>query len=291
MNVFFGTFTNKHSKGIYRGRWNGDRISDIKLYQEIEEPSYICEKNNNIYSIYKDEIGCGYCKIEDDHIRDIFRFEEVPSCYIYTNGDRVYLANYFTGSFYDIEEKTKKKFVIKDSTCNAHYFDGRIRIELGKDRIVENGKEITFPKGSGPRHIAYHNKNSKYYVNCEYSNEVMVIENREIIQIVKSSENKESSSGAIKLSKDGEYLYVSNRGADTITVFKIDSNGYLNKEYEFSSGGNHPRDLCISPCGNYMLVANTFSDNIVVFKRDIHFGEIYKVQEVYVPEVSCILFK
>ena len=77
------------------------------------------------------------------------------------------------------------------------------------------------------------------------------------------------SPGAIRLSSDGRFLYVTDRGeANRILVYAIAADGRLQLLQKRDSEGREPRELAIAPDGRFLLVANQFGDSLVVFRRD-----------------------
>ena len=100
-----------------------------------------------------------------------------------------------------------------------------------------------------------------------------------------------SKSADIHVSKDGKFLYASNRGHESIVVYEVNQeNGHL-KTIEYTSVlGVHPRNFSLTPDNQYLLVANRDTDNIVCFKRDFKTGKLKFVSEIYAPTPTCILF-
>ena len=95
----------------------------------------------------------------------------------------------------------------------------------------------------------------------------------------------------IHLSKDGQFLYGSNRGENSIAVFKINKkNGELQKTQTLSTNGDWPRNFTLSPDGNYLLVANQRSKNIGVFSVDRKTGYLTFLNSLDSPTPSCLLF-
>jgi 6-phosphogluconolactonase len=137
-------------------------------------------------------------------------------------------------------------------------------------------KALTIPikAGSGPRHIAFHPNNRFLYVVNELSSELMVYHmasdgQTSLLQTISTLPDNfagESICAAIKITPDGRFLYVSNRGDNSIAGYRIDLSGKVELISHTSSGGNWPRDLEIDPDGQWILVANQESDNITAFQ-------------------------
>jgi 6-phosphogluconolactonase len=100
-----------------------------------------------------------------------------------------------------------------------------------------------------------------------------------------------SIAAAVRISPDGKFLYASNRGHDSIAVFKVLSSGLLELAGIVPSGGKHPRDFALDPQGNFLLALNRDSDNLVVFKINHRTGLLKKEREYPALSPTAILFK
>ncbi|WP_111979430.1 lactonase family protein [Algibacillus agarilyticus] len=190
------------------------------------------------------------------------------------------------------------------SPSGKHLFS----IDLGTDSIYgynfKNGKivdsYVAFKTQSedGPRHMAFHpNKDLAYVIN-ELSNTIIVLaydaktgmfNQLQRINTVDKSHVGHSQAAAIKVSKDGNFVYVSNRGANSIAGFKVNSDGTLVYLHNQSTGGDWPRDFTISADGQYVLVANRRSNTINVLKRDVKTGYLSATPHVLnVPDPTFI---
>jgi 6-phosphogluconolactonase len=101
-----------------------------------------------------------------------------------------------------------------------------------------------------------------------------------------------NTSADIHVSRDGRFLYCSNRGHDSIAAFKINpGNGKLSFIAHESTGGKTPRNFVIDPTGSFLLVANQHSDNIVSFRRDRRTGRLSATGHVAeVASPVCLKF-
>jgi 6-phosphogluconolactonase len=84
----------------------------------------------------------------------------------------------------------------------------------------------------------------------------------------------------------GKFLYVSNRGMDTIAVFGLDEKGTPAFIRHVSTGGRTPRGFNIDPSGNWLIAANQNSDNLVVFRMTEQGGGLeqrHVIEEVGKP--------
>jgi len=138
--------------------------------------------------------------------------------------------------------------------------------------------------GSGPRHMAFHPNGKWLYAAMELSNEVLALEwdagngTLNQFQAVKTlpADYKDPSTAAeIAVRKDGRFLYVSNRGHDSIVVYAIDAKtGELELKQRVSSRGEVPRYFTFDPSGRWLIVSNQEGGNVAVFAVDPKTGEL-----------------
>jgi len=88
----------------------------------------------------------------------------------------------------------------------------------------------------------------------------------------------------------GRWLYVGNRGHDSIARFAIDARGGLAFVDAVPSRGRHPRHFAITPDGERLLVANRDSDSLSVYAIDQRDGSLEPLAEpsTAVPAPVCI---
>ena len=112
------------------------------------------------------------------------------------------------------------------------------------------------------------------------------------ISTLPSDFNGEDNSAEIQADRSGRFLYASNRGNDSITVFAIDpQQGTLTKVQVMPTGGKTPRNFVIDPTGRYLIVANQDSDKITIFDIDRQTGKLTPTRQVLdVPSPVAILF-
>ncbi|MCP4077317.1 MAG: lactonase family protein [Gammaproteobacteria bacterium] len=198
----------------------------------------------------------------------------------------------------------------------AHFWHDWVFIpDLGENAIFqyhwdESTRQLTretwieFEAGSGPRHMAMHPELDICYVSNELFNTVCVarldasepgeVKPRLIpIQYESTIDNRDNVSyvSEIKLSPDARFLYVSNRGDNSIAIFKVLKDGRLERSGLVPTGGKFPRHFGITPCGKAIIVANQDSGHIRVFDRDIETGALEITDEIQeVPAPNYIRF-
>lgn len=198
----------------------------------------------------------------------------------------------------------------------AHFWHDWVFIpDLGENAVFQyrwNSKTkqlsqetyIPFEAGSGPRHMAMHPSLDICYVSNELFNTVCVakldasepdaIKPRLIpLQYESTIDNCDHVSyvSEIKLSPDAKFLYVSNRGDNSLAIFNVLSDGRLNRTGIIPTGGKFPRHFSITPCGKAVIVANQDSGHIRVFSRDIETGNLTMTEEIQeIPAPNYIRF-
>jgi len=170
-----------------------------------------------------------------------------------------------------------------------------LAVDLGIDKIItyfidkENGKlimesEFDAEPGAGPRHLVFHENGPYVFIinelnstinSCRYDSNSGTLSEIMTVSTLPENFTGDNFCADIHISKDGRYLYGSNRGHDSIVVFEIDQqSGQLEYVSHHSVKGSFPRNFMIDPSGQYLLVANQKSDNIVVFKIDEESGRL-----------------
>lgn len=136
---------------------------------------------------------------------------------------------------------------------------------------------VILPPGSGPRHLLFSKSGKQAYLVLEMSAQVAVFDYRagnlirkQLLDLAAGNGPVQGAGGALHLSADGHFLYVSNRGqVNEIVVYAVNSeDGTLKMVQRRAVEGNHPREFALDPSGAYLLVANQKSNTIVVMQRD-----------------------
>lgn len=158
-------------------------------------------------------------------------------------------------------------------------------------------KNIKIEPGSGPRHFALNpEKNVSYLIN-ELNSTVNVfnfqetdLKNIQTISTLPPNYNGENYPAEIKVHPSGKYVYGSNRGHDSIVIYKVNfETGKLRIVGYEPTKGKNPRHFDIDPSGRFLLVANQDSNNIVTFEINQETGRLnFSGQVVDVPTPVCV---
>jgi len=155
---------------------------------------------------------------------------------------------------------------------------------------------------SGPRHFAFHPTGRFAYVINEISSTVtaftydkargVLTEVQTISTLPQDFTGNNNSTAEVQVHPSGKFLYGSNRGHNSIAVFRIDTRkGTLTPVGHVPTQGNVPRNFGVEPGGSWLIVANQNSDNIVVFRIDGKTGNLTPTgQSLEVGAPVCVKF-
>jgi 6-phosphogluconolactonase len=157
---------------------------------------------------------------------------------------------------------------------------------------------VRTPPGAGPRHLTFHPNGKHVYVINELANSVtlfdydkdsgMLIEKQTISTLPKDYAGK-SYCADLKITPNGRFLYGTNRGHDSIAMYRIGEEGRLTLLGIEPSLGKGPQNLAITPEGGLLLCANMPGNNVAVFRIDEKTGGLTSVgPPISMPSPSCI---
>lgn len=175
---------------------------------------------------------------------------------------------------------------------------------LGQPALFSNGRP-----GSGPRHIAFHPNGRWIYSINELDSTIdrflwtttssrtnpqglLVNAGTPVRTIAREFPASKDTAAEVIISLDGNFLYASNRGEDTLVVFAIaPTDGALTLVERISCGGRGPRHFTLDPTGRWLLCGNQDSATVAVFRRDGGTGRIGgPIQEVPLDSPMFSLF-
>jgi 6-phosphogluconolactonase len=157
--------------------------------------------------------------------------------------------------------------------------------------------------GAGPRHLAFHSKGHVAYVINEISMTLTAfsadpergtLTEVQTLSTLPPGESVQTgfSTAEVQVHPSGKFVYGSNRGHNSITVFAIDEKtGRLTYVQNESTQGSTPRGFGIDPTGRYFLAANQRSDSVVVFRIDPQTGRLTPTGQTFaLGSPVCVKF-
>ena len=162
-------------------------------------------------------------------------------------------------------------------------------------------RAASLPPGSGPRHLAFAPSYKRLYVINELSstigafgwnaaNGTLTAEQR--VSTLPPGVSAANAAAEIALHPSGRFLYGSNRGHDSIAVFRVDpGSGALTLVEHEATGGRTPRNFAIDPSGRWLIAANQDSNSVVTFRIDQQTGALERAgNATTVPLAVCVTF-
>jgi 6-phosphogluconolactonase len=159
--------------------------------------------------------------------------------------------------------------------------------ELSDHNLFTNNRP-----GSGPRHIVFHpNARWVYCINeidstidlCLWTatrfsdtpQGLLVNANSSTKTIASDFPAEKNTAAELAISPDGNFLYASNRGEDSLVVFSISpKHGHLTFLQRISCGGKTPRHFTLDPTAQWLLCGNQDSATVTIFRRDAATGTL-----------------
>ena len=167
----------------------------------------------------------------------------------------------------------------------AHVFG----VDLGADKVnvlnlnlatgVFSPNTVPFApvaSGSGPRHMAFHPDGHRAYVLDELASSITVFNYdavrgalvwKQTISTLPDNFAGTNTTAEIRVHPSGRFLYNTNRGHNSVTMYAIDeTTGELDVIGWESTRGEWPRGMNIDPSGTFLYAANQNTDTIAVFR-------------------------
>ncbi len=162
-----------------------------------------------------------------------------------------------------------------------------IGCDLGTDAVVSYrydsktgklapAKSLHLPSGTGPRHFAFHPNGKFAFANGELASSLTALNYNtgtgelspiQTLSTLPKDFKGQSTTAETKVHPNGKFVYVSNRGHNSIAVFSVNpATGAIALLGNDSTQGKTPRNFNIDPSGKYLVAANQDSDSVIVFR-------------------------
>ncbi len=185
--------------------------------------------------------------------------------------------------------------------------------DLGLDQILiytfdaatgaltpHNPPFVTIKPGSGPRHLVFHPSGKWAYASLELTSEAAAFhydsKSGTLVEFQTISALPNDFSGAnttagVCTTPDGRFLYISNRGHNSIAQFSIDpDSGRLTSSGNQSTQTLLPRGIQIDPSGRVLVATDKKSGSVSAFKIDRNTGQLTPSGSIHIPKAGSPLF-
>lgn len=187
-------------------------------------------------------------------------------------------------------------------------------VDLGIDKVMiyrwdpkqgrldpNNPGEFRTRAGAGPRHIDFHpngrfagviNELDSTFISCAWDAGSGGLRELQTVSTLPDGFTGTNYCADVHFHPTGRFVYGSNRGHDSIVIWRVDGRtGRLELVGHESTGGRNPRNFVIDPTGRWLLAANQASDSIFVFRIDQKTGGLSRVGEpVNISMPVCLKF-
>lgn len=175
------------------------------------------------------------------------------------------------------------------------------RFDAAQGRLTSHDPpSVSVPPGGGPRHFAFHPSGKWAYTNNEITSTVSALSYEAaagkfaVLQTISTlpEETPGNSTAEIRVHPSGRFVYVSNRGHDSVAIFAVDAaTGQLTARGHQSTQGKVPRNFNLTPDGRWLLAANQDSANVAVLRVDGQTGALEPTGvQIAVPRCVCVRF-
>lgn len=303
--------------GIYRYKMDEEKITFVDK-TSVALPMYFYVENDKFYTILRnpngqENSGVVCFDIENDgslcNMQDLGTTNGAAGCHLTVNNGDVYVANYISGSVSKIGKKVVSHSGVgvnlpRQNSAHCHFTgltpDKKYILvcDLGLDTIFTYDLNLNLvstakvPLGYGCRHLAFSDDGKLVYCVNELVSSVTVFKynNGELYTLDTYKAIPDDYNGPVNTAAairvDRGYVYVSNRGHDSIAVFKINGEKLEKAEF-FSCEGEGPRDININ--GDYLFSTNQNTNDVTVFK--IKNGRLDFINKLdAMPNPLCVVF-
>jgi 6-phosphogluconolactonase len=171
-------------------------------------------------------------------------------------------------------------------------------VDWDKGHLIPGESSLRTAPGAGPRQCVFNRAGDRLYALTEMGSSLCVYAYDdstgegtllETQSLLPQGYTGESSGACVKLHPNGKLLFASNRGHDSIAVFRVLEDGRLTLLSIVGTGGNIPRDFDLTPDGELLIVGNQESDELVVFQVNGESGALREVSRAACGSVTAVL--
>ncbi len=326
MQFYVGTYTRLGGPGVAVCRLD-DELELLSTASLPDPSYVILSADQKtLYSISGDPDGaaCAAFAVQGQELKEIWRQDTGATgpCHLCLSPDErfLYTANYSSGSLTVlpldppgayiqlIRHEGKSVNPDRQKGPHVHYVsfvpgsNVLAVVDLGLDAVVfydqdeKSGllterERLQCEPGLGPRHLVFAGPDTAWLLH-ELGNKVSTIKKTDqgwqtvqTLDTLPLSWSGENTCAAIRT--DGHHVFASNRGHDSIAVYRIRQDQTLQGVGVFSSGGENPRDFDVLPDGR-VLVAH--QAGTVVAQQWDRKGEVMRPtgQELALAGAVCI---
>jgi 6-phosphogluconolactonase len=193
---------------------------------------------------------------------------------------RVFRVN---GHAHYITTDPTNKFVF--ASINGEKYIAQYRFDAATGKLSENSpfKAVRTPTPGDPRHLDFHPNGKFLYAGNESLNTITVFGFDSATGLLRQIEDVptlpmgftgRNSTAQILVHKSGKFVYISNRGHNSVAIFSVDGNTGRLTLVDHQMVGAHPRNFNFDPSGTLLLLASRDEASLTIFKIDQGTGKL-----------------
>jgi 6-phosphogluconolactonase len=187
---------------------------------------------------------------------------------------RVFSVN---GHAHFITTDPSNKYVF--ASINGEKYIAQYKFDAATGKLTENTpfKAVRTPAPADPRHLDFHPNGKFLYAGNESVNTITVfafdaatglLTQVQDIPTLPASFTGTNSTAQILAHPSGKFVYISNRGHNSIAIFSADATTGMLTLVGHQMVGAHPRNFNFDPTGTLLLVAARDDQSVAIFKID-----------------------
>ena len=150
--------------------------------------------------------------------------------------------------------------------------------ELAQNETIK----VKVPRGEGPRHYEFHptldvayvaNENGSSVTVYDFNTENGTLARRQNLSTLPADYTEKNTCAQIHIHPSGNFLYISNRGHDSIARFAVQADGSL-KSLGQTPTEPIPRPFNLDPEGNFLFAGGQKSDKMASYRIDQETGDL-----------------
>ncbi|HEY3562761.1 MAG TPA: lactonase family protein [Kribbella sp.] len=290
------------------------RITQTGTIAGVPDPSFVIRDGNFLYAVNEQDAGA-VTSIDVSSMPRVLNRQPTKGsgpCHLVRAGDYLLSANYGSGDIAvhpvnpdgslgqqtDLVEHEGSEPHAHQVVTVGEYV---LAVDLGTDSIytytLTAGKltlqhQAKLKTGAGPRHLAFHPSGEFAYVADELDSTVTICGYADGVLTPLSTQptaptGSKNYPGEVLVSADGRFVYMTNRGHNSVAIFRTDG-ATLERVGTPSCGGDWPRHAAFDPTGELLFVANQKSDNVTTFLVDRTEGTLTRASDFSTQSPVCV---
>ena len=179
-------------------------------------------------------------------------------------------------------DRANKLVMVPHVAPNAIF---QFKFDDATGKLTEAGKVAGGAEKAGPRHLALHPKQDFAYSSDEQGSSITCyrvdashgLTSIQTVSTLPADFKGSNSTAEVKVHPNGKFVWVSNRGHDTLAGFAIDSaTGHVSVIGQTPTEKT-PRSFEIDSIGRFMFGAGEGSGKLAVFKVDTTTGQLERI--------------